>query len=432
MAIKNWLKSLRFAEEKKVSTRPPMGVVKDAEGDSLDLFSSGLAVNPNTFYETEKRTLVEQCRIMENTDPYLYGLMMTRRIAITGLRRQVTGGEPKVLEFVQEALSKINGFSWILYQMLSAIPSGFSITEVIWALDPETGMIVAEDLKPRYQDKFLYSSDYRLKLITPNAPQGIELPERKFIELPYMSEYGNKYGQAVYQKIYWYWYFKKHSTKFWAMFTERFASPMIKAEIPSTATDEDKDLVLQFLRDAKNATSVHYPAGFKIELLEAQRSGSLNSYEGFLDFLNRGMAIAILGQTLTSDTQGTGSFAMAKVHNLVREDILRADVMFLESAINDYFIRWLVDYNFPDTVDYPKWEIVLDDDIDLKQYAEVLQILYDMGYDRIPLSWITKTFGIPVAEEGEDTLVKTAGVSFAEALSNLEKDVYLEALKKVR
>ncbi|MBU2527678.1 MAG: DUF935 domain-containing protein [Bacteroidetes bacterium] len=434
MSKQNWFKRL-FAEVPiEVRSGPSFGTVPGAEGEALDFYMSmgnQKVTNPNDFFDNENKTLVETVRAMENSDPYLYGLTMTRKIAVTGLKRQITGGDPKVLEFVQYVFSKIKNFSWILYQMLSAIPCGFSITEVVWAYDIITGKIVIQDLKPRYQDKFTYDSEYKLKLITKEAPTGIYMPEKKFLEFAYMSEYGCKYGQAVYQKIYWYWFFKKHATKFWAIFIERFASPIVKVTQPKNAKSEDIAAVDTFLAGIKSATGVKVPFEFGIELLEAQRTGSINSFETFMEFLNRGMSIAELGQTLTSSAEQSGSLAMAKVHNLVRLDILKSDITFIEAIINDYLIPWLVDYNFPKVTEYPKWEIVLDDEINLLELAQVIEKLTVAGYNKIPIAWLAKTFNIPLPEGDEEVLTKTAQVTFSEALQTLEANAYNEAMRKL-
>jgi len=413
-------------------SKPSMGYVKGAEGDSLEAFSSTAADNPNTFKDESDgaRTLVGTCRLMESTDPYLYGLMMTRKIAVTGLKRQFVGGDKPVAEFVEAAINAIPNFNWVLYQMLSAIPAGFSVTEILWAYDEFLKKIVPVDLKPRYQDKFLYDNEFKLKLITADKPDGVDLPEKKFLEFPYMGEYGNKYGQAVYQKIYWYWYFKKHSTKFWAIFTERFASPQIMAQLPANMDPGDYSRVEAFLLNQTSASSLLKPEGVVLELLEAQRSGTVVSYESFMNFLNKGIAIAVLGQTLTSDVQGeTGSYAMAKVHDLVRTDILRSDVQFLASVFNDFLIRWMVDYNFPNVREYPQLHFEIDENIDLKAMAEVLQILYLM---EVPLakSYIAKTFNLPEPENEADILLKSPAATFTENLIEAERRAYNAAIIK--
>jgi len=430
MSKQNWFKRL-FAEA-EVKAGPTFGTIQGATGEALDYYMGNQAAdNPNDFFDNESKTLVETARLMENADPYLYGLTMTRKIAVTGLTRHITGGDPKVEEFVQLVFSKIKSFSWILYQMLSAIPCGYSITEIVWAYDPITGKIIIEDLKPRYQDKFTYDPEYKLKLITKDNLNGIYLPEKKFLEFAFMSEYGNKYGQAVYQKIYWYWYFKKHSTKFWAIFTERFASPVVKVKMPKNAKAEDVAAIDAFMANIKSATGVKVPEEFVVDLLEATRTGSVDSYEKFMEFLNRGMSIAMLGQTLTSSAEQSGSLAMAKVHNLVRTDILKSDITFIEAVINDYLIPWLVDYNFPGVTEYPKWEVVLDDEINLLELAQVIENLVASGYNKIPIVWLAKTFNIPLPEGEEEVLTKTAQVTFSEALQKLEANAYNEAMRKL-
>ena len=446
MAKQNWFKRL-FAEAPAKEYKPTIGTVKDAEGEAVAYYAaaSQAAVNPNTFADDEGKTLVETVRWMEKRDPYLFGLAMTRKIAITGLKRQITGGDPGLAEFVQDVFAGVKNFSWIMYQMLMAIPAGFSITEVIWNYNgnydsehPPTwvqkkypGKDIFTDLKPRYQDKFIYDKEFKLKLITKENRDGIYLPEKKFLEFSYMAEYGNKHGQALYDKLYWYWYCKENATKFYSIMVERHACPITVVDMPQNADPADVTAVDNFLAHIKTASGLKVPFGFVVKYLEADKQSSANTYEQFMEFLNRGEAVATLGQTLTSSAEQSGSLAMAKVQNLVRGDILQSDITMVSAIFNDYLIPWLVDYNFPNVSEYPKWELVIDEAVDLLQLATVLEKLMLMGYNQIPVAWVAKTFNIPLPEGGEAVIEKTAQATFSEMMFNLEGASYKEAMKKL-
>jgi phage gp29-like protein len=77
-----------------------------------------------------------------------------------------------------------------------------------------------------------------------------------------------------------------------------------------------------------------------------------------------------LGQTLTTETSDTGAYALGRVHNEVRMDIVKADADALCEALNRQAVRWICDFNFPPRMlknGYPKvWRKIETDGTDGK------------------------------------------------------------------
>jgi phage gp29-like protein len=405
-------KSMRqeFAETKKTE-KPQVGEVKAARGEDLFSYFNDRAVNPNDFFEKEKnRTMIEQVRAMNEADPHLCGMMQTRKLAVLGFKRQVMG-EGTEADFVREVLARIQNFDMIMMQILDAIPCGFSVAEIIWNyLD---GKVVIDDLKPRCQDKFTFDIDWNLRLITQGNPLGDPMPEKKFVVFSYASEYGNRFGSALYQNIYWSWYIKKNVVKFWSIFCEKHGSPTVIGRVPKVgSTPASNAALLAFVKDLKNHQGISLPEGYEIDLLEAQRGSSITTFESFSTWLANAMAIVILGQAGTIESGDNGSNARVTGLDRVRQDILRADISFLETVINDTLIKWLVDYNFANVKEYPKWRIVYEQKPDIQMLAEVTRILVEAGDDQIPLSWMHQQVGIPELAEGEKAFSRVPAPTF--------------------
>jgi phage gp29-like protein len=77
----------------------------------------------------------------------------------------------------------------------------------------------------------------------------------------------------------------------------------------------------------------------------------------------------VLGQTAT--TEGTpGKLGNEDAQSDVRQDYLESDAGLLCECLNETVVRWLVDYNFPGVTQYPKLEIRVQEEKDLKPQAE--------------------------------------------------------------
>jgi phage gp29-like protein len=130
-------------------------------------------------------------------------------------------------------------------------------------------------------------------------------------------------------------------------------------------------------------------------------SGITNPYQVMALFCNREMSKAVLGQTLTTDTEGsTGTFAAGKVHEGVRMDLLEADAITLAKTVRLQILRPLVGFNFGWEKPVPGFAFNIAEDEDLKAVAETYKILAEMGYP-ITVAHISERFGVPMAQKDE-------------------------------
>lgn len=414
-----------MAEKTKQVKRPKSGYVRFSTTDTT------FDINPNDFFD-KVDDILDAIDEIENTDPKTFGLIQTRILALLSLPREITG-EGEIADFVRQVFSNIKDFNSILFEMLYSIPVGYSITEMVW--EELDGKFVIQNLIPRRQTLFTFSKNNELLRRTEKNEDGEKTSENKFVTMTFQRKYGKKFGTSLMQKIYWYWFLKKNSSKFWAIYLEKFAAPIVIAEEPNNISPEDRAKLDSFINNVRMATGIKVPEGTVIKFLEAQQHG-IDTFEKFLEYVDSSIAIAILGQTLTSDNgSGTGSYALGSVHEKVRQDILQADINMLESTINDYIIKPLVDYNFSDVKSYPKWKIVKKDTVNLKDMSDVVKTLSEAGMKTIPVNYLHELFGIPVPEENEDCLVMTkTEPSPGETKSFAEKpevQLYMEELKKI-
>ena len=107
--------------------------------------------------------------------------------------------------------------------------------------------------------------------------------------------------------------------------------------------------------------------------IEALRSGITDMHEKFIDQINKEMSISILGQTLTTDITKVGSFAAAKVHNFVRQDILWGDIIEFQNILTTQYVHkdYFLNYGEPPN-GYPHFEFITDEIQDFESNARTL------------------------------------------------------------
>lgn len=357
---------------------------------------------------------------MEERDGHILGETSKRRNVILDADAQVIPAsddakDKTIAEAVEQAIDDIADWPDVLVSLQDSVGKGFSPFELHW--DYSEGQTVVENFEFIEQKRFLFTDKRGLlstipRLITDDAPMGIDIPHWRVM----MHRYGGKSGHVVRSGIYricaWWWLFKNFAVKDWVVFAEVYGMPLRIGKYDSGASEDDRralEIAVQMLgSDAAGVIS----KATEIELITGN-SGSVSSdiYERLAKFANREMSKALLGSTLTAESDGKGSYALGNVHNDVRIDLINADGRAIASTIRNQFIRPFVGFNFGWDASVPKYELKFHKE-DLKEHMEVL----DKFADRmpIPVSHVRKKWGIPEPEDGEEILQsKIAPVSAA-------------------
>jgi SPP1 gp7 family putative phage head morphogenesis protein len=289
--------------------------------------------------------------------------------------------------------------------MMSGVFWGFSLEEKIWkriAGGKNDGKVILTNLKHKPAKEFQFEIDeygnvkfvkYRNSFAADNF-----LSYDKFVHTSWGEDADNPYGEPSGAKVaFWQW-LKKNGSQFWAIFLEKFGMPTIAATVPNSAKTEDIQVIDEFIQDFQSRTGVKLPEGFDIELLEATRSGTAD-YKGFVEFCNREISKEILGATLVADEgdKSGGSYAMGTVHSNTLADYTHFDAVKISAAITKQILRPLVDFNF-DVDDYPTFAFPTM--INPTIFGQNLGDYIKAGM-KIPIWWLHKHFGIPMAREGE-------------------------------
>lgn len=317
-------------------------------------------------------------------DCHAYAVLQKRKKAVVAREWQVTPASESAIdvaaaELVTEQLKAID-FDKLTEDMLDATLKGFAVGEIMWAVDGSR--IVIAEVIPRDQRRFTFGEDRGLRLITAERLiQGEPMPDRKFIVHRFGAKDGSPYGLGLGHKLFWPVFFKRQDITFWLTFADKFGSPTSLGKYPAGATPDDQAKLLAVLQAIAQDSGVIVPEGMNIELLEAARSGSIDTYEKLARYMDEQISECVLGETMTTTAQASGLGSnQASVHNEVRVELAKADADLLCGTLNNTIVRWLVEFNMPGAA-LPKVWRDFEEPEDLKLRAERDQLLYGLGYE---------------------------------------------------
>lgn len=326
-------------------------------------------------------------------DAHAYAELQKRKMAVVARPWQVDAGKGAGAEaaaaLVRAQLEDFD-FDRACMELLDAILKGFSVAEVMWAQDGRA--VYVDEIRPRDQRRFVFDEDCDLHLLVRgNLIQGEPVPERKFIVHRFGAKDGNPYGLGLGTRLFWPVLFKRQGIKFWLTFCDKFGSPTAMGSYPKGSTDKEQQALLDALGAIARESGIIFPEGTKVELLEAARSGNVNTYEALCRYMDEQISAAVLSEANSARAQGGALAAAAITRKDVRLELVQADSDLLSQTLNDTLVKWIVDFNMPGAP-YPSvWRDVTEPE-DLKARAERDAKVHAMGF-KPTLEYIRETYG---------------------------------------
>jgi phage gp29-like protein len=355
------------------------------------------------------RAQAELFEDIEEKDGHLASVMQTRRLAVLGLDGQVedasdSAEDKKIAEFCREQLEALN-LEGLWTHLLGAVGQGYAAAELLWENDRQSLIKGFNEIHPK---NITFVNSLTPRVVTPDNWQGVDPPPFKLAFHRYYAKSGFPFRNGVLRVCAWMYLFKNFSLKDWAVFNEIFGMPLRLGKYESSATPADKEALRQAIANLGSDAAGIISKSTEIEFVEAAQrlSGTSNPYEALINYLDRIMSKAVLGQTLTTDTTGgTGTYAAGRVHEEVRRDLLEADAKALARTMREQVLRPLVGFNFGWEKPVPDYSLLVQDSPDLQADSVVIKNLADAGAGNcIPLRHINEHFGIPEPQDGEATL----------------------------
>lgn len=264
----------------------------------------------------------------------------------------------------------------VLRKALDAPFQGISIFEINW--EEKENLLVPKLIERDYME-FLIQNE-----ILYYAPYGSaqEIPEYKAVYALYEDKYHRPMGTPIAESLFWYVKFKNASLQFWVKFLEKYGVPWAIGK-----TDGDKDTMADEIYAMLSGDAAVIDTEDNIEIIAAEKTGDFDKITAYLDDQIRE---AILGGNLTGNVKG-GSYAAAKTHNDIREDIAMADENMTIVLIERVIEAFIAINNLSITI-----EVTLKDKDDPNlSLAERDERITKMGY-RPTQEYIEKTYNITV------------------------------------
>lgn len=187
-------------------------------------------------------------------------------------------------------------------------------------------------------------------------------------------------------KLLWISYAKHFVLSHFLKFAEFLGVPPLVVN-SSSSDAETMDAIAMAVGKIKSADVAVLGQDDILKVLEGR--GSQDDFLAFVKYCDNEIAKVINGSTLTSNASDSGSLAMARIHEKQRLEIVAKDIKFAQRCVNRAFAT--LGMNADLTIFY-------EEDKDLKDRAETLKLLYDMGFSMNEAD-ISKEFDLPLSRQ---------------------------------
>lgn len=294
------------------------GILREADDGSLD-------------------TAMQLFEEMEEKDAHLYCVANTRRLALTGLPWDVVSAATvregvdrasadEAAHYCSDVLHDLDSFEETLQHLSLAVGRNIAVSEIVWEV--VAGELRPIALTPVDFTRIVFDALDRPRILTADEPRnGIEITPHKFIVHTPHSVSGHPQRGGLLRVTAMVYLAKNLSLKDWMIYAEIFGMPVRIARYEPAASAEEKRELLHMLESLGSNAVGLFSRAVELQVMDSNRGASGAPYERLIDFLNREMSKAWLGQTLTTDIAGqSGSVAASRVHEEVRQEILADDM----------------------------------------------------------------------------------------------------------
>lgn len=337
MSIIDRLIGRRPQNEFAAAPKPPTtaGLLNDqAVDDFVDLLLS--IPDPDEILASAGKTRADLRSLA--ADDEIGGALETRVAAVHATQWRLEPVDGPVTEFVWAELDR--HVEALIDGAFPAVAYGYSVIELVYRKDGGRTLIDRAAEKPF--DWFAPQRDgsLRYNARAGGPPTGEPVDTfYKFLLTRRRPTYRQPQGDALLSRLYWPWYLRSQGWRFWARFLERFGAPMLLGKTPG-----DTKKLAAALAVAVQSASIAVGAEDSVEAISPNTDGG--SFDRFHVAVDKRIQKVVLGQTLTTDTQGVGSQALGNVHDLVRKDRRAADLRMIARTVQQA-VNALTALNFP-------------------------------------------------------------------------------------
>lgn len=362
---------------------------------------------------TSQNELFEE---MEERDGEMAGLLLQRKSGVLACPSEIVPGDekdPRSVEVADECRRMMTAIPRLRdrhLDLLGAIPRGFACLEVLWETSERQWSPRNLAFRPQRWWTVDQNDHNRLLLRDAANPMGVEVNPLNFITHIHHASSGSLTRAGLSRTCTRPYVIRNYSVKDWLALMEVYGMPPRIGTLPQGASEKDAELLWAALLSLGHDAFGMKPAGAEIEFADT-KGATANSdiYEKLYNLAGRAMTMAILGQVLTSGGEQGGSYALGKVQENVRFDILDSDASRLDETLSGFYAVWTRLNHGPDVAP-PRHRTKVQMPKDLVADSQVVSQLVSAGA-KIPASWVYSHFEIPAPKDDEEVLTPAAGVT---------------------
>lgn len=395
----------------RMISRPRAGrMILPRREDSLrDYPSSGLTPSRLSaiLREADEGSLSSAMQLfeeMEEKDPHLYCVANTRRLALTGLEWDIApaagaGIDPHIAEETAahcgEVLRATESFDEVLQHLALATGRNLSVAEIVWEF--AGGRMRPVEFAPVDFVRLIFNESGQLRILTEAQPrEGVAPPTGKFIVHTPHNVSGHPQRGGLLRVSAMSYLAKNLSLKDWLIYAEIFGMPIRIARYDPLATPEERRELLTMLESLGSNAAGVFSRAVELQVIETGRGTMGPPYERLVDFLNREMSKAWLGQTLTTDISGQkGALSATQVHDQVRQDILADDMRKEARTLRRDLLMPMTRLEFGPTAPVPHFRRRPPRTQESRDLAELLDVAVNRIGLKLPRVWMHEALGLP-------------------------------------
>lgn len=339
-------------------------------------------------------------------------VIQTRKLAVTGVEPEVVSGDASsagqtIADEFKVQVVDTECFYELCTDLLDSLSKGYSVCQPIWDTKATSGgkrFWTPKEYQFVDQRMFRYDPETMTQLrIDDGSAEGIEIEDEQFIIHSPKIRSGIQIRTGLARAACIGYMFQSPAVKNWASFAEVFGMPLRvgKYDPLNAGPAEIAKLRTAIVNLAFDAACV-IPDDMKLEILDGRRPASGdNVFEGLARFWDEQISKLVLGQTMTADNGS--SEAQAKIHNLIRINIAKADARSLSATIRDQVAAPWVRFNYGLNAPVPRVKFNVEPPEDLVSFADGLVPFINAGL-QVDSNEVRDKFGLSRPSSDADVI----------------------------
>lgn len=329
--------------------------------------------------------LVRVFEYFKATDTQIGSELFKRKVYVSALPIFFESDDKAQGAFVQEFLESIK-FKKFLFACAAAVAYGFSPFIKQWRNDEGKILPDFEYIPPTY-----FNTDNEDKLYLKQGINKIYVhAAQDFVWMHFHpTDSGDVITQSLMYRIVTITALKHLAISKYMNFFDSLSVPPLVIKSDSVGDEKQSDAIIEAAVNLRANGVGLFSKEDVVELLNGNVDKA--TFLEFIKYCDDCIAKSITGQVLAGNSQMNGTQALGKIHNEVRQDILRFDAMLISASLYE-LIKETLSLNFSNVKPF---KFMLDANLEADENAlsEVYERITSMGYE-IPLEFMETAFKI--------------------------------------